>query len=263
VEAVGARNRIGLGAALLMMGWLSFVLALDGAGPPRQALLGACTWVVLGVALSRCTSLVRAQALVVVAFATVVEYLFSAGLGVYVYRLDNVPAYVPPGHGLVYLSAYALGHAVSFRTVRLAVLLVLGGWAAYGLLLADRQDLLGALWFGCLLAFVRWGPSTGVYVGAGLVVTWLELLGTRLGTWTWQPEDPTGLVSIGNPPSGVAGGYGWFDLVALLAAPALLRGWSSLRGRPVEVSDPAKGRADVRDPAEEGVAGARQGVVGS
>jgi hypothetical protein len=30
-------------------------------------------------------------------------------------------------------------------------------------------------------------------------------------------------VSIGNPPSGAAGGYGWFDLVAVLAAPTMLR----------------------------------------
>ena len=52
----------------------------------------------------------------VLAFATAVEYAASPGLGVYVYRLDNVPAFVPPGHGLVYLSAYALGHAPVVRT---------------------------------------------------------------------------------------------------------------------------------------------------
>jgi hypothetical protein len=54
------------------------------------------------------------------------------------------------------------------------------------------------------------------------VVTYLELLGTWLGTWAWQTHDPTGLVAIGNPPSGAAGGYGWFDLAAVLAGPALL-----------------------------------------
>jgi hypothetical protein len=59
-------------------------------------------------------------------------------------------------------------------------------------------------------------------VGAFLVVSYLELVGTSLGTWTWQSEDPTGLVAIGNPPSGSAGGYGWFDLAALLLAPRLL-----------------------------------------
>ena len=36
-------------------------------------------------------------------------------------------------------------------------------------------------------------------------------------------HDPTDLVTIGNPPSGAAGGYGWFDLAAVLAGPAVLR----------------------------------------
>jgi hypothetical protein len=188
-------SRLGAPASLLMMGWLSMVLVVDHDGTlTTQRLLGAATWVVLLLALLRTTSLVRTQTLVVVAFATVVEYTFSPGLDVYVYRFENVPAYVPPGHGLVYLSAFALGHAPFVRRrLRVAVWAVtvpLGLWAAYGVVLADRQDVLGAFWFLCLVAFLRWGPSTEVYVGAAVVVTWLEVLGTELRTWVWQPVDP-------------------------------------------------------------------------
>ena len=68
-----------------------------------------------------------------------------------------------------------------------------------------------------------------MYVGAFVVVTYLEILGTALGTWTWQPYDPTGWIPIGNPPSGAAGGYGWFDLTALLLTPYLLACWRRLR----------------------------------
>jgi hypothetical protein len=237
-------TRLGAVAALLMMGWLSAVLWVDSTGTLTvQRVLGALTWLVLAGALVRAAPLVRAQTLVVVAFATVVEYTFSPGLEVYVYRFDNVPSYVPPGHGLVYLSAYALGHAPFVRRrlalLRTVVLAGLGAWALHGLLLADRPDALGAFWFACLVAFVRWGPSVEVYVGAGVVVTWLELLGTHLGNWVWQPEDPVGWLSIGNPPSGAAGGYGWFDLVALLVAPALLRAWGRLTGPAAEGGRPA------------------------
>jgi hypothetical protein len=229
-------SRLGATASLLMMGWLSVVLLLDHDGTlTTQRLLGAATWLVLLLALSRTTPLVRTQTLVVVAFATVVEYTFSPGLEVYVYRFDNVPAYVPPGHGLVYLSAFALGHAAFVRRrLRAAVWVVttpLVAWAAYGVFLADRPDALGALWLVCLLGFLRWGPSTEVYVGAAVVVTWLELLGTQLRTWVWQPVDPVGWLSIGNPPSGAAGGYGWFDLAALAVAPTLLGWWWGIRGR--------------------------------
>jgi len=61
------------------------------------------------------------------------------------------------------------------------------------------------------------------------VVTYLELLGTGLGSWRWAAHDPTGLVPMGNPPSGAAGGYGWFDLVAVALAPLLIAGVARLR----------------------------------
>jgi hypothetical protein len=146
-----------------------------------------------------------------------------------------VPAFVPPGHGLVYLAAYAIGHAGVVerhrRTAITAVLVAGGLWASYGVLAADRPDVLGAFWYACLVLFMAFGPSRPVYVGAFVAVSYLELVGTGLGTWTWGTHDPTGWVSIGNPPSGVAGGYGWFDLVALLVAAPLLRGWRRLTRR--------------------------------
>ena len=223
-----------------MMSWLTLVLWLDraggGGGLWQQRVLGLLTWLVLLAVLRRVSPVVRAQTLVVVVFATVVEYVFSPGLSVYSYRFDNVPAFVPPGHGLVYLSAFALGHAPVVerhrRAVTAAVLLLGGAWAAHGLLLADRPDGLGAFWYACLVLFLLAGPSHAVYVGAFVAVSWLELAGTHLGTWTWGTVDPTGAISIGNPPSGAAGGYGWFDLAGLLAAPAVLRAWGRVTRRP-------------------------------
>ena len=176
------------------------------AARPRASL----TW--LRAAGSRCarvSPLVRAQTAVVVAFATVVEYVFSPTLEVYTYRFDNVPAYVPPGHGLVYLSAFALGPRRVRRAapacVRSAAVLVVGGaWAAYGVLLADRPDALGAFWFACLVAVpavrARRSRSTSA---PSWSVSWLELARHPPGhLGVGQPHDPTGWVSIGNPPSG-------------------------------------------------------------
>jgi hypothetical protein len=137
----------------------------------------------------------------------------------------------------VYLSAFALGHAALVanrqRVWEVGVVVVGGLWAAYGVLLAERPDALGAFWFACLVLFLAYGPSKPVYIGAFVVVSWLELLGTHLGNWEWGLTDFTGWVSIGNPPSGAAGGYGWFDLVALLVAPRLLALLSRRRSEPV------------------------------
>ena len=226
------------------MGWLTVVLLLDSDGTLwQQRILGVLTWVVLGIAMTRVSPLVRAQTAVVVAFATVIEYLCSPTLEVYLYRFENVPMYVPPGHGLVYLSAYALGHAYWVeRHQRLCVaaaLVGLGGWGLFALL-QPRHDVLGAMWFVCLAAFLWKGPSREVYLGAAVVVTWLEIAGTELGTWVWQPHDPLLGIPIGNPPTGAAGGYGWFDLAGLLAAPYVLRLVTPRRARAAdESSDPA------------------------
>ena len=233
------RRELPVWACPALMGWLTVVLWLDGAGGGgglwQQRGLGLLTWGVLLLTLREVSPTVRAQTLVVVAFATCVEYVFSPTLEVYTYRFDNVPAFVPPGHGLVYLSAFALGHAAfveRHRRTAVAVVLGLGGaWAAYGVLMGDRPDALGAFWFGCLAAFLLLGPSQPVYLGAFVAVSWLEVVGTHLGTWTWGTLDPTGWVTIGNPPSGAAGGYGWFDLAGLLAAPYLLTAWDRVSRR--------------------------------
>lgn len=222
-----ASSRTDLLLAAVLFAWVPLVLVLDtSASLTGQRLLGAGTWALLLGVLTRETPLVRAQVAVVVVFATAVEYTFSPLLEVYVYRLDNVPAYVPPGHGLVYLCALVLGRSALFGRFAgplVAGAVVLGGaYAGWGLFWSERTDVLGAFWYACLLGFLAFGRSRLLYVGAFAIVTYLEIIGTALGTWTWQQYDPTGLVPIGNPPSGAAGGYGWFDLAALLAAPAVL-----------------------------------------
>ncbi|MDQ1686657.1 MAG: hypothetical protein QOC82_3394 [Frankiaceae bacterium] len=213
----------------MVLAWIPLVLGLDSiASLGQQRLLGAGTWLLLLALLWREDARTRAQVAVVVAFASLVEYAFAGWLGVYVYRLHNVPWFVPPGHGLVYLGALAIGRSAVASAHRALLirttLVVAGGYAIWGLVVSPRHDVLGAFWFGCLAAFLVRGRNPLVFVGAFVVVTYLELLGTGLGTWTWQQQDPIlGVVSMGNPPSGAAGGYGFFDAAALAAAPWLVR----------------------------------------
>jgi hypothetical protein len=122
-----------------------------------------------------------------------------------------------------------------------ATLTLAGGYAAWGLLLSGRHDVLGAFWFGCLALFLLRGRNPLVFVGAFLVVTYLELLGTGLGTWTWQARDPVlGVVAMGNPPSGAAGGYGFFDAAALWLAPRITGRLGRKRAQDVVVQQPVR-----------------------
>ena len=203
------------------------MLLLDrDASLSQQRLLGVGTWLLLLALLIRESNRTRAQVAVVVVFATAIEYCFAGWLGVYNYRLAGVPWFVPPGHGLVYLGALAIGRSTYVEQRRRVLvpvtLAVAGSYAFWGLVLSGRRDVLGAFWFLCLAAFLLRGRQPTVFVGAFIVVTYLELMGTHLHTWTWQLRDPIlGWVAIGNPPSGAAGGYGFFDAAALLGAPAL------------------------------------------
>ena len=226
---------------LLVVVWVACALGLDaGASLMQQRLLGLGTWALLLWLLKHEPREARVQVAVVVVFASIIEYVFAGWLGVYVYRLHNVPAFVPPGHGLVYLAALSIGRSAwAHRTTWLQPVTLAGcaAWAVWGLTLSPTLDTLGAFWFVCLLVFSRYGKSQLVYAGAFLVVSYLEIVGTSLGTWAWQPHDPaTGLIAIGNPPSGIAGGYAWFDAAALVLTPAALRWWDARRTQPVLVA---------------------------
>jgi len=211
--------------ALAGAAYLAALLALDHfASYPEQLILGAVTWIVLAAALSRVPVQRRAQALGVVAFATLGEVTGSLVWGVYTYRLHNLPLFVPPAHGLVYLTGFSLALALErhVRALVLAAAAVASTWGLLGLTLLPRRDVAGAIGVPLLLLFLWRGRNRAIYAGVFLVVASLELYGTALGTWRWARALPGLGIPDGNPPSGVASGYVWFDVMALVTAPAVL-----------------------------------------
>ena len=81
----------------------------------------------------------------------------------------------------------------------------------------------GALGAALLAAFLLVGRAPAVYAGVFFVVAGLELYGTALGTWAWAETAPGTPITQGNPPSGIASGYVFFDIAALALAPWLQR----------------------------------------
>ena len=202
-------------------------LALDRyADLGAQMLLALCTWVFLGIVFVYLTPRERAQTSVVVVVATCAEIIGSVIWGVYVYRLGNLPLFVPPGHGFVYLTGlrisqtgWALRHGRAL--VRIAMAGV-GLWALLGLVALGRVDAAGAVGAAVLLLFLWRGRAPTVYAGVFLAVAFLEIYGTAVGTWRWAAEVPGLGVPDGNPPSGAASGYVFFDISAMFLAPYLL-----------------------------------------
>jgi hypothetical protein len=211
--------------------YLAALLAVDTTvGLHVQLVLGGLTWLVLAAALRPLPGIARAQALGVVLFATVGEVTGSLVWGVYHYRLHNLPLFIPPAHGLVYLTGVAFAGLMPERRLVVAAAAGATVWAVAGLTVLPRLDVAGAIGVPLLLCFLLRSRFRAAYAGVFVVVAALELYGTSIGTWRWAATLPGVGLPDGNPPSGVASGYVWFDVMALVAAPALLAAGRALRG---------------------------------
>ncbi len=157
-----------------------------------------------------------------VVVATLGEVFFSLGLGMYEYRLANVPIFVPPGHSILYGAVYYFVRepfVIRHQTGLMTTMAGLGlAYSVYWL--AAHNDVYGAL---CTLLFVVLlvlnTDSRLFFLAMFLFVAYLEQVGTRFGAWSWHAallNHDTWLPS-GNPPSGISVFYFGFDVVCLLA----------------------------------------------
>jgi hypothetical protein len=154
-------------------------------------------------------------------------------MGGYTYRFDNVPAYVPLGHGMVYMTSIALARSGLFikyaRVIATTVIVVCGAWSIWGISgIPEQGDVGGAVLFTAFLICLFRGRSPLVYLAAFFITTWLEILGTAAGAWKWALVDPVFGLTQGNPPSGVAVWYCLVDAVALGGGPLLSRGMKNV-----------------------------------
>jgi hypothetical protein len=214
--------------AVLTFVCVAISLNLDADGSvEQQNNMGLIAWAfLLGLLLGE-NKEVRMQVIVAVAFATLGEHFASIYMGGYTYRFGNVPAYVPPGHGMVYLTAVALARSGLFllhaRKIAAFVIVTCGAWSLWGISGYPQQgDQVGALLFCVFLIYLFKGRSPMVYLAAFFITTWLELIGTAVGTWKWATIEPVFQLTQGNPPSGVAAWYCLVDAVAIGSAPVLL-----------------------------------------
>ena len=139
-----------------------------------------------------------------------------ARLGLYTYRLDNIPLFVPPGHVLLLL----LGLRLARRMSENAALAIIGGAGGCSIALAAAQvDTLGVWLFGVLLTASLAVPEhRRLYASTFLLALGLELLGTWLGNWGWAREvSGTPLVTT-NPPLTAGAFYCALDALVVVAA---------------------------------------------
>jgi hypothetical protein len=226
--------------------WITAALLADAsAALVEQRVLGCLTWLLLITLLRSEGTPIRVQVTVAVCVATVAEVTGSGLLQVYTYRLGNIPSYVLPGHGLIYLAALAFGRSRLAERhasqIRWTAVIVCGAWAAWGAALSPRPDVLGAALFVVFACCMFAWRSPAVYAGAFAITTHLELLGVAVGNWTWAEH--AGWFSAGNPPSAVVAGYCVIDWVALTAGAAVCMRRSSQAPTMISMENASNARA--------------------
>jgi len=142
------------------------------------------------------------------------ELIFCTLLGMYQYRTDVIPLYVPFGHAIVYASGYVFAHtewavrndkvlkryfAIGFGLLFLSV----------GFFLNDWFSLLFGVCFFLLLKRKRW---QNLYYFIALCVIYIELLGTYFQCWAWVPET-FDAIPTANPPMGAVFFYAGGDVL--------------------------------------------------
>jgi hypothetical protein len=181
----------------------------------QQSALGLTAWAFLFIALWLQPPAVRVQVAVLVVLATILEIIGSIVWGAYRYRLENLPLYVPAGHGLFYLAALRVASLPQLeRHARSVVIAVTAGstiWMLYGLARPPLPDLLGFVTWAIFLRFIIRGRYPLLYAVSFAMTTALELYGTGLGIWRWSPVLPGLMLPAGNPPTGIGAGYAAMD----------------------------------------------------
>ncbi|WP_428311256.1 hypothetical protein [Hydrocarboniphaga sp.] len=201
-------------------------LALDSLGLLwTQVLAGVLAWALLLLLLHRQTPAWRLTLVIATAFALLAEALFSLGWGLYEYRLQNIPAYVPPAHTLLFM----LGAGVARRVPQRVITPLLLAFAAGAMLLTlSAISSFDGLLLAILLLVVRYGRQRRIYVMMLLIALALELVGTSVGAWAWLPHAPGLALSLHSPPLLAGVFYSLFDVYIMASARHLHRRQAAL-----------------------------------
>jgi hypothetical protein len=163
---------------------------------------------------------VREQMVFAVIIAILGEYLFSIVLGMYTYRLQNVPHYVPPGHAIVYVAVLYFSKATSIikHKINIEKFLAIFIIIYATVFLIFKNDVFGFVMTVATLLILRNKPRERLfYLTMYIAVAYLEIIGTTYKCW-WWPTTAWNVFSFlpsHNPPSGISLFYFLLDLGTL------------------------------------------------
>ncbi|MEN8836160.1 MAG: hypothetical protein ABF265_09035, partial [Polaribacter sp.] len=148
------------------------------------------------------------------------EYLFSIVLGMYTYRLENIPHYIPFGHAFVYIAVlyFSKASSIKLRRFQIEKFLTITIVIYATIFLVFKNDVFGfVMTVATLLILRNTSKERLFYLTMYVSVVILELVGTYYKCWFW-PTTAWNVVSFlpsANPPSGISLFYFLLDLGTL------------------------------------------------
>jgi hypothetical protein len=175
-----------------------------------QVATNVVAWLVFLFVLRPLPASDRRSLLLCVLIATLGECFLSLAWGLYSYRLDNIPLFVPPGHALLFVLGLTLAPHLTHRVVWAVPLVA----APFVLLLAvTGADTLGVPLYALFVLCLVVGRAKKLYAAMFVLALAMELYGTWLGNWVWVEQAPwLGLATL-NPPLAAGAFYCVLDLL--------------------------------------------------
>lgn len=185
-----------------------------------QWIANALMVIIFSIVLWKVSPRIRELMIYAVLIGYVGEYLFSVVLGMYTYRLENVPHYIPMGHALVYIgvlyftkTAYVKLNKNLLEKIFTGIIIVYA--AAF---LVFKNDVFGFVLTVLTLWILRNKPRERLfYLTMYLSIVFLEITGTSYESWEWPSIawDYFTFLPSANPPSGISFFYFGLDLGCL------------------------------------------------
>lgn len=154
------------------------------------------------------TSRIKEQLIYAVLIGIIGEYIFSIGLEMYTYRLENIPHYIPFGHAVVFLLVYTFSRKSKVRLHRKKIeqILSVSIFIYSFLFLIFAKDVFGFVLTLFVFLSLRKHPKERLfYLTMYVIVVIIEIIGTSFECWKWPvlAFDYFTFLPSANPPSGI------------------------------------------------------------
>ena len=200
----------------------TFVIGLvvdQVGGLAGQLAVSAWSWLLMLWLIAAGPSQWRIPMYACLIWATAGEIFLSLVWGLYTYRLENIPFFVPAGHVLLFWLGMVFAPRVSRLFVN-GVPVAAIGYAGYAFI--TGFDTVSIPLVGLFVLCWLQPEGRRLYSLMLLVSLAVELYGTWMGNWCWRTDVPYFGLSSNNPPFAAGSFYCMLDVLVGLTARSIL-----------------------------------------